>query len=257
MFIKTLFLVFLVTLAARADEYFDTLTVNGVTFTNVTVTKVTAKDIYFMHSAGMENAQLKDLDPALQKHFGYNAKAATQAAQATAAAKAQYHQELVSAPPVAVPDTSRPVEPRVAEGLEVGQRFPGFSETDVAGNPVSVAGFRGKVLLIDFWATWCGPCRRELPNVIALYQKFHPQGFEVVGVSLDDDRDKLIAFTQQNGMAWQQYFDGLGWDNKLARAYHVEGIPMTYLLDRHGIILGKELHGEDLDNAVVSALASP
>ena len=58
-------------------------------------------------------------------------------------------------------------------------------------------------------------------------------------------------------MAWQQYFDGLGWDNKLARAYHVEGIPMTYLLDRHGIILGKELHGEDLDNAVVSALASP
>jgi thiol-disulfide isomerase/thioredoxin len=257
MFIKTLFLVLLVTLAARADEHFDTLTVNDETFTNVTIIKVTAKDIYFLHSNGMENVQLKDLDPALQKHFGYNAKAATQAAQAVAAAKVQYHQELVSAPPVAVPDTSRPVEPRVVEGLEIGQKFPWFSETDVAGNPVSVAGFKGKVLLIDFWATWCETCKVELPNVIALYQKFHPQGFEVVGVSLDEDRDKLIAFTKQNGMVWQQYFDGLGWDNKLARAYQVELIPMTYLLDRHGIILGKKLRGEELDNAVVSAMANP
>jgi thiol-disulfide isomerase/thioredoxin len=143
----------------------------------------------------------------------------------------------------------------VPVGLEPGQKFPDFSESDVSGNPLSVAGYHGKVVLIDFWATWCGPCRQELPNVISLYQKYHGQGFDVIGVSLDEDRNALTTFTQQNGMGWQQYFDGLGWKNKLAVNYGVNSIPMTYLLNRQGIIIKKGVRGAELDAAVERALA--
>jgi len=145
--------------------------------------------------------------------------------------------------------------PQVPEGLALGQKFPGFDETSLGGQPLSVAAHRGKVTLIDFWATWCPPCRAELPNVTAIYRTYHAQGFDIIGVSLDDDRDALVNFTQARGMAWPQYFDGQGWDNKLAKKYGVHSIPMTYLLDRHGIIIGKELRGEELGAAVVKALA--
>jgi thiol-disulfide isomerase/thioredoxin len=146
-------------------------------------------------------------------------------------------------------------DPSVPEGLEVGQKFPGFSETDVEGKPLSLAALRGKVTMIDFWATWCGPCRAEMPNVIATYRQYHAQGFEIVGVSLDQNRDALVSFTQAQGMAWPQYFDGQGWQNKLSTQYGVHGIPMDYLLDRHGVILGKSLRGQALQDAVARALA--
>jgi thiol-disulfide isomerase/thioredoxin len=206
-------------------------------------------------SRGMDNAKLKDLDPVLQKHFSYNAKDATKVESAHATANAQFHQQLLHAPTAAAVDYTRQQEARVAEGLEPGQKFPGFSETDASGNPVSVAGYKGKVLLIDFWATWCGPCRQELPNVIAVYQKFHQQGFEVIGVSLDEDKNDLTTFTQQMGMGWPQYFDGQGWNNKLAKKYGVNSIPMTYLLNRQGVIIGKKLRGANLATAVEKALA--
>jgi thiol-disulfide isomerase/thioredoxin len=147
-------------------------------------------------------------------------------------------------------------DPNVPEGLLVGQKFPGFNETDLAGQPLSVAGHKGKVTLIDFWATWCGPCRAELPKVIALYGQYHAQGFDIIGVSLDQSRDALASFTQGQGMAWPQYFDGGGWDNKLAKKYGVNSIPMTYLLNRHGIIIGKGLRGAGLAEAVPKALAN-
>ena len=137
----------------------------------------------------------------------------------------------------------------------MGQKFPGFDETSLGGQPLSVTAYRGKVTLIDFWATWCPPCRAELPNVIAIYRAYHAQGFDIIGVSLDDNRGTVVDFTQAQGMAWLQYFDGQGWDNKLAKKYGVHSIPMTYLLDRHGIIIGKELRGEELGAAVVKALA--
>ena len=137
----------------------------------------------------------------------------------------------------------------------MGQKFPGFNETDLAGRSLSLAAYKGKVTLIDFWATWCGPCRAELPNVTAIYQSYHTQGFEIIGVSLDEDRTSVANFTQAHGMAWAQYFDGQGWDNKLAKTYGVHSIPMTYLLDRHGVIIGKELRGEELQQAVAKTLA--
>jgi thiol-disulfide isomerase/thioredoxin len=146
-------------------------------------------------------------------------------------------------------------DPNVPEGLEIGLKFPGFSETDLAGNPLSVSAHRGKVTMIDFWATWCSPCRAEMPNVIATYRRYHPQGFDIIGVSLDENRNQLANFIQAQGMTWPQYFDGGGWGTKLAKKYGVNSIPMDYLLDRHGIIIGKELRGRALGLAVAKALA--
>jgi thiol-disulfide isomerase/thioredoxin len=145
-------------------------------------------------------------------------------------------------------------DPSIPVGLEVGQRFPDFSGTDFEGQPLSLAAHRGRVTMIDFWATWCGPCREELPNVIATYNRHYQQGFDIIGVSLDEDKYALAAFTRARGIVWPQYFDGGGWNNKLAKKYNIDSIPMDYLLDRHGIIIGKGLRGEDLEAAVAKAV---
>ena len=140
--------------------------------------------------------------------------------------------------------------------LVAGAVFPDFSEKDVNGQPLSLAGYKGKVVLIDFWATWCGPCRGEIPNVVATYQKYHGQGFEVIGVSLDQDRQKLLDYTKQMNMSWPQFFDGQGWSNKLAAKYGIESIPATFLLDGQGRIIGVDLRGDALKAAVAKALGN-
>jgi peroxiredoxin len=143
----------------------------------------------------------------------------------------------------------------VRAGLVAGSTFPDFAEKDVQGKPLSIANFKGKVVLLDFWATWCPPCVRELPNVIKTYEKHHAQGFEIIGISLDQDEQKLKSFTEEKKMAWQQYFDGKGWGNKLAGKYGIQSIPATFLLDGQGKIIGADLRGEDLEEAVAGALA--
>jgi len=144
---------------------------------------------------------------------------------------------------------------KIQASLAVGTTFPAFNENDLDGKPLSLANDKGKVLLIDFWATWCPPCRAEIPNVVATYKKYHSQGFEVIGVSLDEDRQKLVNFTRENGMTWPQFFDGQGWSNKLAVKYGIEAIPATYLLDGNGVIIGTGLRGDELEEAVAKALA--
>ena len=138
--------------------------------------------------------------------------------------------------------------------LTVGAKFPDFDEKDLEGKPLSIARFKGKVVLVDFWATWCGPCIGELPNVLAAYEKHHPKGFEIVGISLDSDRAKLDKFIADRKMTWAQYYDGKGWQNKLAGVYGVNSIPATYLLDGEGKIIAKNLRGEALEEAVAKAL---
>jgi peroxiredoxin len=140
--------------------------------------------------------------------------------------------------------------------LAPGGKFPDFDVKDTADKPLSIANYKGKVLLLDFWATWCGPCVRELPNVLKTYETYHAKGFEIVGISLDDNAQKLASFTKEKNMTWPQYFDGLAWRNKLAVKYGVNSIPATYLLDGQGIIIAKDLRGEALAQAVAKALAA-
>ena len=141
------------------------------------------------------------------------------------------------------------------EMLAQGKPFPDFAEKDLNGNPISVGALKGKVVLVDFWATWCGPCRAELPNVIETYKKYHDQGFEIIGVSLDSDRSKVDSFLKtEEGMTWPQYFDGEGWQNKLAGKYLVNSIPFTVLIGPDGNIIGTGLRGELLAPAVAKAL---
>ncbi|MCZ7640250.1 MAG: TlpA family protein disulfide reductase [Verrucomicrobia bacterium] len=140
--------------------------------------------------------------------------------------------------------------------LAVGKTFPDFQEKDLDGQPLSLANYKGKVVLVDFWATWCGPCLSELPNVQAAYRKHHERGFDIVGISLDNDREKLTNFIKQKELPWKQYFDGQGWKTKLAQEYGINSIPATYLLDGTGKIIARNLRGPALDTAVAEALAA-
>jgi len=151
-------------------------------------------------------------------------------------------------------ETMEAAAKKIQDSLVVGAKFPDFSETDVDDKPLALTDHKGKVVLIDFWATWCPPCRAEIPNVVATYKKYHAEGFDIIGVSLDQDREKLLGYTSQNEMTWPQFFDGQGWQNKLAVKYGIESIPATYLLDGNGVIIAKDVRGEALEPAVAKAL---
>ena len=139
-----------------------------------------------------------------------------------------------------------------------GHPAPDFSFTPLrGGEELSLSDFRGKVVLLDFWATWCAPCMQELPNVISLYQDYHDQGFEIVGISLDTSESDLRSVLEDQGIPWPQCFDGKGWDSEIAALYRIYGIPATLLLDRAGIIRYRDLQGEELREKVAELLAEP
>lgn len=139
--------------------------------------------------------------------------------------------------------------------LAIGGEPVAFNVTSIDGKTLSPAAYKGKVLLIDFWATWCGPCVAEMPNVKNVYAKYHPQGFEIVGISLDQSRDRLNQYIKSNQIAWPQYFDGKWWNNDVAVRYGIKSIPTTILVDKSGKIRYKSLRGRQLENAVQQLLA--
>jgi len=136
----------------------------------------------------------------------------------------------------------------------VGVPFPDFDEKDIQGNALSISKYKGKVVLLDFWATWCPPCVREVPDIQKLYNKYHDQGFEVVGISLDEEKDALEKFVKQRKMPWPQIFAGNRFENKLAVKYGIAFAPSTFLIGRDGKVINQVMGTEDLDQQIASAL---
>ncbi|MES2112994.1 MAG: TlpA disulfide reductase family protein [Bacteroidota bacterium] len=136
------------------------------------------------------------------------------------------------------------------KNVALGATAPEFAEADTAGKVINLSSFRGKYVLIDFWASWCGPCRAENPNVVKAYNKYKNQKFTILGVSLDkpDAKDKWLGAIHKDGLAWTHVSDLKFWDSKAAGLYAVRGIPQNFLLDPDGKIIAKNLRGDDLNN---------
>jgi peroxiredoxin len=139
-------------------------------------------------------------------------------------------------------------------GTTVGYEATDFSQPTPDGKKVSLSDFRGKVVLVDFWASWCRPCRMENPNVVAAYNRFKDKGFTVLGVSLDSNRDPWIAAIQQDNLTWTHISDLKGWGNEVGKLYGVTGIPQNFLIDREGKIIAKDLRGAALDEKLAEII---
>ncbi len=129
----------------------------------------------------------------------------------------------------------------------LGKVVPDFEQTDVNGNMVNIKSFRGKYVLIDFWASWCGPCRGENPNVVNAYNKFKDKGFTVLGVSLDRSKEPWLEAIKHDGLTWTNVSDLNFWSNAVAKQFGIQSIPQNFLVDPSGVVIGKNLRGPALE----------
>ena len=136
----------------------------------------------------------------------------------------------------------------------IGNTVPDFSATDLAGNPISLEQYRGKVVLLDFWAVWCGPCIAEMPNVKKVYDTYKDEGFDIIGISLDTDEESLRTYLKENELPWRQVFSGEGWNSPVSRQYGIRAIPAPWLIDKAGKLISHQARGEALEKMVVEAL---
>jgi peroxiredoxin len=137
------------------------------------------------------------------------------------------------------------------ESVELGKPFIDFTQFDSNGNAVSLSSYKGKYVLLEFWASWCGPCRAENPNLRAAYLKYKDKGFNILGVSLDEDANKWKKAMEKDDLPWAQISDLKGWRNEAAVQYGVRSIPANFLIDPQGKIVKRDLRGEELNKALL------
>jgi thiol-disulfide isomerase/thioredoxin len=228
----------LIVLAAQADEFLPVLMANGNVYSNITVTKVTATDIFFTYASGVGNAKLKNLTPELQEHFHYNAAKNALAEKQQATNNAEYHQYVLSvkptptvqqeseSPPVVNGDDDF-VAPKLYAKSVRGQVPPPFAVEKWLTPQPDIAG---KFVLIDFWATWCGPCRRSIPELNAFYEKYHDR-LVVIGVT-----DEPEAAVRQMTDPHIEYAVAIDTQARMMKALEITGIPHCILLDPNHIV---------------------
>ncbi|NWF88734.1 MAG: AhpC/TSA family protein [Ignavibacteriaceae bacterium] len=144
----------------------------------------------------------------------------------------------------------------ILRNVQIGKTAPDFTMNDSLGNPIQLSSFKGKVLLVDFWAAWCGPCRRENPNVVKAYKLYSKKGFDILGCSFDTNRDKWLKAIKDDKLTWHHVSDLQGWDNAAGKLYGINSIPANVLLDKDQKIIARDLRGEDLIDKLAEIFAS-
>ncbi len=195
------------------------------------------------YTRGIDPNELKTVVPNLAKRFPTHT--------GVAGIIKQYNEMMVKKEEPKVAPSSTPAKP----GMQaIGNMAPEITMNDVNGKPFSLSSLKGKYVLVDFWASWCGPCRGENPNVVANYNKYKSKNFTILGVSLDEDKAAWLAAIKKDNLTWIHVSDLKGWANAAAKQYGVESIPYNVLLDPQGKIIASELRDEDLGKKLEEVL---
>lgn len=145
----------------------------------------------------------------------------------------------------------KPTKKKRVIGMEIGNILPSFTLNDNNGNPVTLSKLRGKVMIVEFWGSWCKYCRKANPDMVLMYNKFKSEDFEMIGVAIDESREEWLEAIKKDKLPWLQVSEQKNWpDSKIVQKYKLEGVPSKFLLDRKGVILAINPSDEEIDNAI-------